>query len=378
MSDTVTPASDKEVAVKLQEFVERTDLGPSIAAREPVSRTVIRQLTDVLGDRNPVYTDERFAARSIHGGIVAPPTSLQVFSLPGLAPKPGRHLIGQDGIQRFVLAPGGHRIPGDNPEKNILDELGEMMDEYGYTSPAVTNGWYEYKRYLRPGDQLEFTAPSIDEFFGPKTTALGEGYFISISQDVTDQTGELVAVMRHRFIRFRPNAGADVAPDELPQAFPWIEPTEELGDAAIAPAPRLDTLRFDVVKVGDQLPKLVIELTPTLIIATALATQDYQDVHHDRDMVQRRGHPDVFMNILTSTGFAGRFITDWAGPEALIESSTVRLGVPSYPYGELVISGVVTETQATDGDRGRVTVDVTGENRLGRHLQSTFNLTLAR
>jgi hypothetical protein len=96
-------------------------------------------------------------------------------------------------------------------------------------------------------------------------------------------------------------------------------------------------------------------------------------------MVQRRGHPDVFMNILTSTGFAGRFITDWAGPEALIEAASVRLGVPNYPYGEMTISGTVTaREEAPSGDRGRITVDVRGTNALGTHLDSQLTLTLPR
>jgi acyl dehydratase len=383
MSDAATQVSAATIEERLAEFVERTDLGPSIPAREPISTTTIRQLTDALGDRNPVYTDPEFAAQSIHGEIVVPPTALQVFSLPGLVPQRGRHLIDADGIQRFVLAPGGHRIPGEHAERVMLDELHDLLEAAGYTSPAVTNGWYEYKRYLRPGDHVSFSAPSVDEFFGPKRTALGEGYFITISQDVTDQHGELVAVMKHRFIRFRPamqDATDDTDAAKLPTSFPWKQPTEDLGDRTIADAPRLTTLRFDEVEIGDELPKLVLELTPTLIIACAIATQDYQDVHHDRDMVQRRGHPDVFMNILTTTGFAGRFVTDWTGPEVLIESATVRLGVPNYPYDEMTLSGIVTAKADPDpdpdGDRGRLSVDVTGVNSLGKHLDSQLTLTL--
>jgi 3-oxo-4,17-pregnadiene-20-carboxyl-CoA hydratase beta subunit len=365
--------TEEEINAKLAEFVGRTDLGSAIHAREPISTTTIRQLTDALGDRNPVYTDPEFAAKSIHGEIVVPPTALQVFSLPGLPPKPGRHLVGPDGVQRFVLAPGGQHIPGDSSDRVMLDELHDLLEAAGYTSPAVTNGWYEYKRYLRPGDHLSFSAPSVDEFFGPKQTALGKGYFITMSQDVTDQHGELVAIMKHRFIRFKP--AFEEGATEMPSSPPWKAPTEELGDYTIAPGPRLTTLRHSEVHVGDELPKLVIELTPTLIVATAIATQDYQNVHHDRDAVQRLGHPDVFMNILTSTGFVGRFITDWAGPEAVIEAATVKLGVPNYPYGDYTLSGKVIEHDAA-GDRGRVVVDVKGTNTIGTHFSGQVTLTL--
>ncbi len=46
------------------------------------------------------------------------------------------------------------------------------------------------------------------------------------------------------------------------------------------------TRTFVDVKVGDELPELVIELTPKVIISTAIASRDYQDVHHDRDLAQ--------------------------------------------------------------------------------------------
>jgi acyl dehydratase len=374
---TTEELSEEAINERLASFIGRTDLGPAIQAREPISTTTVRQLTESLGDRNPVYSDPEFAAKSVHGGLVVPPTALQVFSLPGLFPAPGRHLVGPDGVERFVLAPGGIKVPGDNPQRVMLDDLHDLLEGAGYTSPAVTNGWYEYKRYLRPGDHLSFSAPSVDEFFGPKKTALGKGYFITMSQDVLDQHGELVAVMKHRFIRFKPAFSDSANPAEMPTSNPYKPTTEELGDYTIAPAPRTDTLRFGDVSVGDELPKLVIELTPTLIVATAIATQDYQNVHHDRDAVQRLGHPDVFMNILTSTGFAGRFITDWAGPEAIINAVSVRLGVPNYPYGDFVIAGkVVDREENASGDTGRLVVDVEGTNAIGTHLTSQVTLSL--
>ena len=74
------------------------------------------------------------------------------------------------------------------------------------------------------------------------------------------------------------------------------------------------------MNVGDELPALPIPLTRTLIVATAIASRDYQDVHHDPGLAQERGSPDIFMNILTTNGFVGRYVTDWAGPDALLKS----------------------------------------------------------
>ncbi len=85
------------------------------------------------------------------------------------------------------------------------------------------------------------------------------------------------------------------------------------------------------IEVGTKLPELKFYGDPTFIVSTAIATRDYQDVHHDRDKAQAKGSKDIFVNILTDTGLVQRFITDWAGPTAVIKSIGLRLGVPGTP-----------------------------------------------
>ena len=135
---------------------------------------------------------------------------------------------------------------------------------------------------------------------------------------------------------------------------------------------RTKTLRFSEVVVGEDLPELVIDLTPTLIVSTAIATRDYQDVHHDRDLAQQKGSKDIFMNILTTNGFVGRFITDWAGPDALLQSVSIRLGAPNYPYDTMTLTGRV----AAKRKGGLVEVEVVGRNGLGDHVTGTVKLKL--
>src|SRR6478735_4282013 len=125
------------------------------------------------------------------------------------------------------------------------------------------------------------------------------------------------------------------------------------------------------VTVGTKLPELQIYGDPTFIVSTAIATRDYQDVHHDRDKAQAKGSKDIFVNILTDTGLVQRFITDWAGPNAVIKSIGLRLGVPWYAYDTVTFSGEVT---AVDGDL--VTLKVTGSNSLGDHVIANATLTL--
>ncbi len=133
------------------------------------------------------------------------------------------------------------------------------------------------------------------------------------------------------------------------------------------------SLRYDDVQVGDELPTLVIPLTRTLIVATAIASRDYQDVHHDPGLAQERGSPDIFMNILSTNGFVGRFVTDWAGPDAVLKSVKIRLGAPNHPGDTMSMTG-----QVTNKDDGVVVVQVRGANDLGDHVTGTVALELPR
>ncbi len=131
------------------------------------------------------------------------------------------------------------------------------------------------------------------------------------------------------------------------------------------------SLKYGDVKVGDELPNLEIPLTRTLIVATAIASRDYQDVHHDPGLAQERGSPDIFMNILTSNGFVGRYVTDWAGPDALLKSVKIRLGAPNYPGDTMVMSGAITKKED-----GVIEVSLKGSNNLGDHVVGTVVLEL--
>jgi hypothetical protein len=136
-------------------------------------------------------------------------------------------------------------------------------------------------------------------------------------------------------------------------------------------SPTTTSLRYDDVQVGDELPPLEVPLTRTLIVATAIASRDYQDVHHDPTLAVERGSPDIFMNILSTNGFVGRFITDWAGPDATIKKVAIRLGAPNYPGDTMVMTGSVTAKED-----GAVEVAVRGANSRGDHVAGTVEVAL--
>ena len=168
-----------ELLEKLRKF-EGTRSGEPSVARDAVNPAMIRHWCDAIDDRNPVYTDPDFAQGSLHEGIVAPPTMLQAWTMPGLLP-----------VEQREARSGGR------------GGMMQLLDGAGFTSVVATNCTQEYKRYLRPGDLLSVTQ-EIESISDEKSTALGVGHFVTTLMTYRDQNDEEVATMRFRILKFRP------------------------------------------------------------------------------------------------------------------------------------------------------------------------------
>ena len=137
----------------------------------------------------------------------------------------------------------------------------------------------------------------------------------------------------------------------------------------------MNALDWNDIRVGDAVTAMRIDVTATVIVAGALATRDFMPVHHDRDYANTQGAPDIFMNILSDNGYCSRFLTDWAGPEAMLRKIAIRLGVPSHPGSTLDFTGTVTGKSRSGGE-GIVEVEFRATNDRGDHLSGTAVLGL--
>jgi uncharacterized protein len=466
--------------------------GPVQSARHPVNAPAIADWCDAMGDGNPLYLDEEAAAKSRHGGLVAPPATLDIWDRPGLPGQP-----------RWRPA---DKPPAEDPRSHVL----RMLDEAGYVGVVAVNSELEIVRYLRPGDVLQ-NSQVLEDVSDEKQTALGIGHFVTTRQRYETTDGEHVGDLLFRILKFRPGTGkataqssepaARPAPDSSPHLRPrpginrdnqtlydgyrvhelriprcngcgrvffppsprcsacgafdmgyvvasgrgtvysytvvhhpqvpgfryplvvalaelelpggqsvrfladlvgvtpeqveigmpveveWLDShpatvegaTDSRGPISVpqfvpaTPPRREDALTAAAVQEGQRLPLWTLPLVPTHIVAGALATRDFQDVHHDRDLAHKKGSADIFLNINTSLGFMERYVTDWAGPEAVVKALRVRLGAPAYPYKPLTFSGSV---QSVDASTGRVVVGVQAVNELGPHVSGTVELEL--
>jgi uncharacterized OB-fold protein/acyl dehydratase len=464
--------------------------GPRQVARHPITSTAIADWCDAIGDTNPLYLDEEAAAKSRHGGLVAPPATLDIWDRPGLPAQP-----------RWRPAT---KPPAEDPRSKVL----RLLEDAGFVGVVAVNSELEIVRYLRPGDLLA-NSQTLEDVSEEKHTALGIGHFVTTRQRYETTDGEHVGDLTFRILKFRPGTGKSApaaedkrpAPDSAPSLRPrpginrvnqtlfdgyrahelripkcascgrlffpplprcsecgsfdigyavasgratvysytvvhhpqvpgfryplvtalvelepvdgqvvrfvadmvgvtphtveigmpveidWLDShpalvegeTDSRGPISLpqfrpaTPTRREDTLTATAVAEGDRLPLWTLPLSPTHIVAGAIATRDFQDVHHDRDLARKKGSADIFLNINTSLGYMQRYVTDWTGPEAVVTALRVRLGAPAYPYLPLTFSGAV---QSVDASTGRVVVGVQASNSLGPHVTGTVELEL--
>ena len=132
----------------------------------------------------------------------------------------------------------------------------------------------------------------------------------------------------------------------------------------------MTALDWNDIRVGDAVTPMRIDVTATVIVAGAIASRDYMPVHHDREYANTQGAPDIFMNILSDNGYCSRFLTDWAGPEAMVRKIAIRLGVPQHPNTTLDFTGTVTGKSRAGGE-GIVEIEFRATNDRGDHLSGT-------
>lgn len=161
-------------------------------ARDPVNQAMVNNWVEAIGDPNPAYTDAEFAARSVHGSLVAPPAMAQVWTMNGLH--------------------------GTRAEDDPLGTMMTVLDEAGFTSVVATNSGQTYHRYLRPGEHVAASS-RLESVVGPKRTALGEGWFVTTRTTWTVGE-EVVAEMVFRVLKFRPpgEESATSAPESTTEA----------------------------------------------------------------------------------------------------------------------------------------------------------------
>jgi uncharacterized OB-fold protein len=283
---------------------------------------------------------------------------------PALRPRPGINLDNEalwDGYRKHEL-----RIPRCNgcqrlffPPSPRCSECGSF--DIGYAEASGRGSLYSFTVVHHP------QVPGFRYPLPVGLVELEEG--VRLVANISGVTREQLTVgmpLEVEWVETHPALVEGATDSRGPVTVPQFRP--------VAPGRRTAPLAMDDVSEGDRLPIWVLPVTPTQIVAGALSTRDFQDVHHDRDLAHAKGSADIFLNINTSLGLMERYVTDWAGPDAVVKALRVRLGAPAYPYKHLTFTGSVV---SADAAAGHVVVGVQAVNDLGPHVSGTVEVELS-
>jgi len=304
---------------KVEKLIETLRHVPAqvVTAWDPVNAPMVRQWCEVVGIDNPLYLDEEAARRGPHGALVAPVAMLVSWIMPGYR---GLYSSGE----AFNMQP--------------------KFAEAGFPGVFATNFDYSFDRCPHMGEMITRSS-TITNISDLKKTKVGEGYFLTQKEVYTGEGGRQVGVNGMNAFFFKPleantkNKSAPAANIELP-----------MGDPAF--------------------PPVAVDITTSFIVAAAIATRDYQSVHHDRDAAIRGGTKDIYLNILATIGLVQRSIETWYGPNTQLESVNLRLLSQCYPGDQLTFKNI-SSTSLPDG---RLDIKVRGDLRKSVFADATVTV----
>ncbi|MFK8051222.1 MAG: hypothetical protein AB8B81_22555, partial [Halioglobus sp.] len=305
----------------------------------PVSNTQIWQWCSAMGDENPCYKPGE--------SQIAPPAMMQMWTMRDINDN---------------YAPGST----DEPPYQVFDDMTAM----GYDSNVAVSYDIRFLRYLRVGERPQhFT--TVVKISDKKTTALGIGFFVTerveyLTQDEGPFAEAFITYFQYQAAEVN-DTSADGASGERNDSQPVII-DQWRSDFADLDASKLS--------VGGSLPELVLPITHKLIVGGAIATQDFIPVHHNVPAAREAGMPDIFMNILTTSGLSARYLSDYAGRGSRLQQLQFNLMAPNLPGDTMVMEGTLTEIDSSAAGT-QIRIAFGGRNGMGYHTKGSAVLALA-
>jgi len=314
--------------------------GPYLS-HNPVSATQIWQWCSAMGDRNPRY--------SPGNDQVAPPAMMQMWTM-------------RDINDRYAPDSTNAR------PYHVFDEMSAM----GYSSNVAVSYDINFHRDLHISERVKHYT-TIVNISDKKSTALGEGFFITERVEYLTFDEKSFADARITYFQYQPveakfEAETQRHNERLSVGLPPVKgQASEQNDYT--------DIEISALHVGDRLPEVVIPITHRLVVGGALATQDFTPVHHNACVARAAGMPDIFMNILTTSGLSARYLGDWAGANSRLKKLQFDLRAPNLPGDVMIMAGEVVAVTAQPSACS-VTVAFTGKNSLGMHISGSAMLVL--
>lgn len=318
-------------------------LGPYLS-HNPVSAAQIWQWCSAMGDNNPCY--------HVGENQIAPPAMMQMWTM-------------RDINDRYA--------PGSTTAAPY--QVFEDMRVLGYPANVAVSYDISFHEYLRVGERAKhFT--SVVNISEKKSTRLGTGYFVTEKVEYLTQDDTLFAEALISYFQYQPAIVATYVQTEDPKNVTNDLPASgSLDTNADGWQPDFSDIDPTSLRVGESLPELRVPITHKLIVGGAIATQDFIPVHHNLPAAQAAGMPDIFMNILTTSGLSARYLSDWAGAGSRLRKIKFNLMTPNFPGDVIIFAGEIVAI-AVGTSEVSVEVAFSGRNGQGYHTSGTASLAL--
>ncbi len=125
-----------------------------------------------------------------------------------------------------------------------------------------------------------------------------------------------------------------------------------------------DQVYFEDVNVGDEIPKLVKNVTTQQLVMWAAGAGDFYQIHYDKDFAAAVGLPGVIIHGALKHAFLGQLLNDWVADKGKIKKYSCQYRGMDYPNQDITCRGTITNKSQEGGDN-LVELDIWTENPSG-------------
>lgn len=297
----------------------------------------IRSWLEVLEFGCPLHYDEKVAKEAGYKGIFAPYTMLQTYSGPANW-QPGQSTVWQSNHPNFTV------------RTSVKQSEIPLPGTYSF----ATDLEIEYFQPLYLGDRVAVRDRRLVNV-NPKHTSVGDGAFLTWESRFCNQHGDLVGVARTTSYVYVPHPrheGERVSkePGSPRRAFISAAGTHVPDRGTDPRSDWSSQLFFEDVKEGDDVPQVAFPITIQRLVMEAGANRDFNGIHHNREIAQLHGAPEMFCNNFFLQGMWERTVREYIGLRGIIRKiGPFRMKIFNFAGNTVVVKGNVLRKFQQDG-----------------------------
>lgn len=321
---------------------------------DEVTRGDIRRKLEVFGFDCPLHYDEAVARAHGYRTLVAPNAMTALWTMePYWQPGDPEH------------------YPGE-PEK--VGPIAGTQIPTPYAKGMNVSSEWEFFEPLYPGDRLKGRWKLVE--INEKQTRVGPGVFLTVEATYTKATGEVVGIARNTLLSYNEDPERAAAAKGTGVAAPPPPMQEQV--FVLAPGAWDRQLRFEDVRVGEELPPHSLPITYQRIVMAIAQDRMFSPIHHNRDFAREAGLADIIVNTRSYEMLYEMTLRKWMGLDGRLRKlGPFRMTQNSHPGDILTCHGRVVATRVEE-DAGIVELDVWDDSHRGEVSKGQATVILPR